>query len=123
MKRRGPQADLHETSAVTFFSYFVLRMVALHRHSAALSELAFDILALGACVLFPRLCGVLLKDSLVMLGLGAMLRDFFAFLVLAVVCSFGFLLSFVLISEGRLTVKDAAWLLTKVFREWVATCR
>lgn len=53
-----------------------------------------------------------------MLGLGAMLRDFFAFLVLAIVCSFGFLLSFVLISEGRLTVKDAAWLLTKVFREW-----
>lgn len=53
-----------------------MRIIGAGTHSKDLSILAFDILALGACLLYPRLCGMLLADSVTLIGLRAMLADY-----------------------------------------------
>ena len=60
--------DTHSHQIFIFFLYFCLRMVALSSHSARTSDLAFDILACGACILFPRLVFFLIKDNVVILA-------------------------------------------------------
>lgn len=44
-----------------------------------------------------------------------MLTDFAAFVVFAVICSVGFLLSFHILGNGQLTLGEISWLLVKVF--------
>ncbi len=53
---------------VIFLFYLCLRIFALASHSLATSDLAFDILACGACILFPRLVFLLIKDNVVILA-------------------------------------------------------
>ena len=58
---------------------------------------------------------MLLQNSLVLLGLKAMLADFFAFMFLAAICSIGFLLAFYSLGEGRISLQEITWCLIKVF--------
>lgn len=58
---------------------------------------------------------MLLTDSVVMIGLRAMLADYMAFLVLAVLCSFGFYLAFYILGKGAISAGDLAWMMVKVF--------
>lgn len=44
-----------------------------------------------------------------------MLADYVAFIVLAVICSVGFLLSFNILGQGKVSMGEIAWLLVKVF--------
>lgn len=54
-----------------FFLYLGLRTFALATDSPATSDLAFDILACGACIMFPRLVFFAIKDNLVILAVSA----------------------------------------------------
>lgn len=58
-----------------FFLYFALRVVGLSTRSVPTSDLAFDILACGACILFPRLVFFLIKDNVVLLAVGCYWRS------------------------------------------------
>ncbi|MGG6495977.1 UNVERIFIED_CONTAM: hypothetical protein NY603_23960, partial [Bacteroidetes bacterium 56_B9] len=51
-----------------FILYLALRVFALITHSPTTSDLAFDILAIGACILFPRLVFFLIKDHVVIIA-------------------------------------------------------
>lgn len=62
------------------------------------AEQAFDVLALGAPVLIPRLAFTLLSDNLIFLSLKSMMADFFL-TALSTWC-FGFLLSLLWLGEG-----------------------
>ncbi|KJZ73648.1 hypothetical protein HIM_06981 [Hirsutella minnesotensis 3608] len=64
------------------------------------AEQAFDILALAAPVLVPRLAFTLLSDNLVFLSLRSMMADFFLLTALSAWCFFGFLLSLLWLGEG-----------------------
>lgn len=64
------------------------------------AELAFDVLALGAPVLVPRLAFNLMSDNLVFLSLRSMMADFFLLTALSAWCFFGFLLSLLWLGEG-----------------------
>ena len=54
-----------------FMLYLALRTFALVTHSPTTSDLAFDILACGACILFPRLVFFLIKDHVVIIAVSS----------------------------------------------------
>lgn len=59
------------TTQISIFAiYLALRVFALITHSPETSDLAFDILATCACILFPRLVFFLIKDNVVVLAVG-----------------------------------------------------
>lgn len=58
---------------------------------------------------------MLLADSVVLLGLRAMLADYMAFMFLAILCSFGFFLAFYILGKGIIPVSQLAWMMVKVF--------
>ena len=53
-----------------------MRLVGLHTGNANLSAASFDVLALGAVLLFPRVASALVRDNVVLIALRAMLADF-----------------------------------------------
>ncbi|KAG8748125.1 hypothetical protein FRC10_008858 [Ceratobasidium sp. 414] len=54
------------------------------------NDLAFDILACGACVLFPRLAFFAIKNNIIILALQGMIAEFFVFIMLAAVCQLNY---------------------------------
>lgn len=80
--------------------YLVLRLHASRTGQPGISEQAFDVLALAAPVLVPRLAFSSLSDNLVFLSLRSMMADFFLLTALAAWCFFGFMLSLLWLGEG-----------------------
>lgn len=89
---------------VTFIFLFViysgLRLWGVWTGLLGPSEQAFDVLALAAPVLVPRLAFNWLSDNLVFLSLRSMMADFFLLTALSAWCFFGFLLSLLWLGEG-----------------------
>ncbi|PON27492.1 hypothetical protein TGAM01_v203873 [Trichoderma gamsii] len=89
---------------VTFIFLFVisssLRIHGLRTGLPGPTEQAFDVLALAAPVLVPRLAFNWLSDNLVFLALRSMMADFFFLTALSAWCFFGFLLSLLWLGEG-----------------------
>ncbi|PHH85347.1 hypothetical protein CDD83_568 [Cordyceps sp. RAO-2017] len=89
---------------VTFISiyliYLMLRLHGLRLGDAGAPAPAFDVLALAAPVLVPRLAFTLLSDNLIFLSLRSMMADFFLLTALSAWCFFGFLLSLLWLGEG-----------------------
>lgn len=83
-----------------YFCYLVLRLHGWNTDQPVIAEQAFDVLALAAPVLVPRLAFSLLSDNLVFLSLRSMMVDFFHLTALAAWCFFGFLLSLLWLGEG-----------------------
>ena len=83
-----------------YFVYLTIRIHAWRLGLLAPAQQAFDVLALAAPLLVPRLAFVLLSDNLVFLGLRSMLADFFLLTALSAWCFFGFLLSLLWLGEG-----------------------
>lgn len=83
-----------------YFFYITLRLHGWNTDQQAITEQAFDVLALAAPVLVPRLAFSLLSDNLLFLSLRSMMADFFSLTALAAWCFFGFLLSLLWLGEG-----------------------
>ncbi|KAJ2918690.1 hypothetical protein MD484_g1789, partial [Candolleomyces efflorescens] len=71
--------------------YFALRLYGVYYHKHWAKALGVDMLALIACLLFPRILFVTFKNSLMVLSLRAMLMQFFFLMCIAVFCFCGFL--------------------------------
>ncbi|KAK4058401.1 hypothetical protein OIO90_000559 [Microbotryomycetes sp. JL221] len=100
---------------VNFLIFLTMRLVGLWTQDEALSDLAFDVLALAACLLFPRLTISLLRGNVVLMALSAMIREYLVFMALACLTASGFLVTFVLLSRGTWSVGRVSWLLLKVW--------
>lgn len=85
---------------IIYVVYLFLRLKGLHLGDVATVEQAFDVLALAAPVVIPRLAFALLSDNLIFLSLRSMMSDFFALTALSAWCFFGFLLSLLWLGEG-----------------------
>ncbi|KAI6770023.1 hypothetical protein HG530_004652 [Fusarium avenaceum] len=83
-----------------YWVYLSLRFMGWKLGDANLDEQAFDVLALAAPVLVPRLAFNLLRDNLVFLSLRSMMADFFFLTALSAWCFLGFLLSLLWLGEG-----------------------
>ncbi|KAM4054962.1 nonselective cation channel [Hirsutella rhossiliensis] len=91
---------LDVTFTFIYLVYLMLRLHGLRLGDAGPAEQAFDVLALAAPVLVPRLAFALLSDNLVFLSLRSMMADFFLLTALSAWCFFGFLLSLLWLGEG-----------------------
>lgn len=85
---------------IIYWAYLILRVYGFHIRSNGPAEQAYDVLALAAPMLFPRLAFNLLSDNLVFLSLRSMMSDFFFLTALAAWCFLGFLLSLLWLGEG-----------------------
>ncbi|RXW21677.1 hypothetical protein EST38_g4197 [Candolleomyces aberdarensis] len=71
--------------------YLALRLYGIFYDKRWAKTLGIDMLALIACLLFPRILFVTFKNSLMVLSLRAMLMQFFFLMCIAVFCFCGFL--------------------------------
>ncbi|RXK38635.1 hypothetical protein M231_04141 [Tremella mesenterica] len=99
------------TFIAIFFVYFVIRIVALASRSPNTSDLAFDILAIGACILFPRLVFFLIKDNVVILALRAMISRFLSFMGLTILAFTGIGFCLWTLARGTWSVRQIIWLM------------
>lgn len=79
---------LDSVFCVNFFAYLFLRVRGLMTGDQDMGRLAFETLALAACVLLPRLSLALLKGNVILLALTAMIREFVWFMLLVIVSVF-----------------------------------
>lgn len=75
----------------TYLVYLFLRVYGAVHPSKWARSLGIDLLALIACLLFPRLAFVTLKDNLMVLALRAMMMQFLVLMLIAAFCFCGFL--------------------------------
>ncbi|KAJ6786701.1 hypothetical protein PWT90_08788 [Aphanocladium album] len=80
--------------------YLILRVHGFRTGMPGPGEQSFDVLALAAPLLIPRLAFTLLSDNLVFLSLRSMMADFFLLTALSAWCFFGFLLSLLWLGDG-----------------------
>jgi hypothetical protein len=97
------------------FVWLGLRISSLVHQLPEQSNLSFDVLAIGAILLCPRVASVLVQDNVILLALKAMLADFCFFMALAVVCFSGFLYTFYSLSGPEWTAGRIVWIMMKVW--------
>ncbi|KAF8072069.1 receptor-activated Ca2+-permeable cation channel [Lyophyllum atratum] len=88
-----------------FLVYLTLRIKGINLDDIASSDLAFDVLACGACILFPR-------------SLRAMVSQFVFFIGIAAVCFSGLLFTLWTMgkdSDPAPSLKSIAWLMTQIW--------
>ncbi|TKA49927.1 hypothetical protein B0A49_08410 [Cryomyces minteri] len=93
-------------------------MIGLAQHNDHIIDTSFDILALEALFLIPRLCSLL--SLIPYFGtlipcLKEMTKDFIKFLSLVVILYLGFLTTFTLLARESFTLQQMSWILIKVF--------
>ncbi|KAK5990476.1 Calcium channel YVC1-like protein [Cladobotryum mycophilum] len=95
-----------------FSAYSFLRIGGVRSGSQELTDQAFDVLALAAPFLVPRLAFNLLSDNLVFLALRSMMADFLLLTALAAWCFFGFLLTLLWLGNGaHPLVRISKWMI------------
>lgn len=91
---------LDVTFVCIYSIYVALRIHGFRLGIARPGQQAFDVLALAAPVLIPRVAFTLLSDNLVLLCLRSMMVDFFFLTALSAWCFLGFLLALLWLGEG-----------------------
>ncbi|KAM0669434.1 hypothetical protein ACQRIT_004572 [Beauveria bassiana] len=98
--------------------FAVLRITGVIRQSTALNNTAFDILALEALFLVPRMCSLLSLNpswGILIPCLKEMTMDFIKFMVIILIIYCGFLTTFSLLGRDHFTLVQMAGVLGKIF--------
>ncbi|THU86429.1 hypothetical protein K435DRAFT_829719 [Dendrothele bispora CBS 962.96] len=100
-----------------FIGYAILRVRGLAYDHVQSSEMAFDVLACGACILFPRLAFVAISNTIVVISLRAMISEFVFFIGVAAICFSGLLFTLWTLSKDndRWTLGSIAWLMVQIW--------
>ncbi|KAI0404151.1 ion transporter [Xylaria palmicola] len=100
------------------FVYFILRCVGLYRKDYALVDIAFDVLALEALFMVPRVFSILSLSpywGTLIPCLKAMGTDFLKFMVLVIIVYLGFLTTFSLVGRETFRFPHMAMIISKIF--------
>ncbi|KAF4614239.1 hypothetical protein D9613_007732 [Agrocybe pediades] len=106
---------------VVFLTYLGLRVQGLSTNNEAASDMAFDILACGACILFPRLAFFAVSNNTVVLSLRAMIAQFVFFIAIASICFSGLLFTLWTLASAdpvghdHWSFKSIAWLMVQIW--------
>ncbi|EJD07689.1 uncharacterized protein FOMMEDRAFT_137915 [Fomitiporia mediterranea MF3/22] len=94
-----------------FVSYASLRLTGFRYGNAWAKSSGIDCLALAACLLFPRLAFVTLKNNLMVLSLRAMIMQFVVLMFIAAFCFAGFLYALWTLArnDASYTAGDIFW--------------
>ncbi|KAK8869725.1 hypothetical protein IAR55_000293 [Kwoniella newhampshirensis] len=98
-----------------FLLYFCLRIFALASHSPNTSDLAFDILACAACIIFPRLVFFVVKENVVILALRGMVTSFVSFMIVTILAFSGICFCLWTLGRATWTVKQIVWLMAQIW--------
>ncbi|KAI0750131.1 hypothetical protein C8Q80DRAFT_1233043 [Daedaleopsis nitida] len=110
--------NVFDTSfVVIFLIYLGFRIKGLHTGDSAASDFAFDVLACGACILFPRLAFFAVSNNVVVLALRAMMAEFLFFIGIAAICFSGLLFTLhnLAAESGKWSFKSIAWLMVQIW--------
>ncbi|KAA1467684.1 hypothetical protein DENSPDRAFT_813509 [Dentipellis sp. KUC8613] len=108
--------NVFDTSfVIIFLLYLILRIRGLLIDSPSASAWGFDILACGACILFPRLAFFVVSNNVVVLALRGMIAEFVFFMGIAAICFSGLLFTLWRLASGTWTVKAIAWLMVQIW--------
>jgi hypothetical protein len=86
--------------SLTFILYFILRLIGHSNDNLKITEVAFDLLAMGAPFLVPRLAFNVLSENMLFVSLREMMSNFIVLTLLAVWSFGGFLLASSWMSRG-----------------------
>ncbi|KDR76350.1 hypothetical protein GALMADRAFT_247756 [Galerina marginata CBS 339.88] len=106
---------------VIFFAYVILRVQGLNTGDLDASDMAFDVLACGACILIPRLVFFAVSNNVVVLSLRAMISQFVFFIAIASICFSGLLFTLWTLAtdnpvgQTQWTLKSIAWLMVQIW--------
>ncbi|EMD33909.1 hypothetical protein CERSUDRAFT_107712 [Gelatoporia subvermispora B] len=100
---------------IIFFAYMGFRIKGLVKTDVNSSEMAFDILACGACILFPRLAFFAVSNNVVVLALRAMISEFIFFIAIAAICFSGLLFTLHNLASDKWSLKGIAWLMVQIW--------
>ncbi|KAK2463448.1 hypothetical protein APHAL10511_004534 [Amanita phalloides] len=106
---------------IIFIAYLVLRLRGLNNDNVEMSNLAFDILACGGCILFPRLAFFAVSNNVVILSLRAMMVQFVFFICIAAISFSGILFALWTLAQddqvarGRWSIRAIAWLMVEIW--------
>ncbi|KAH8980895.1 hypothetical protein EDB92DRAFT_1899322 [Lactarius akahatsu] len=95
--------------------YLVLRVKGLSSGDNSTSELGFDILACGACIIFPRLAFFMVSNNVVIFALRAMTAEFVFFMGIAATCFSGLLFTLWMLGSEQWTLRSIAWLMVQIW--------
>ncbi|KAJ7284865.1 receptor-activated Ca2+-permeable cation channel [Mycena rebaudengoi] len=109
--------NVFDTSFVlVFLCYLVMRIKGLAYGDLNASDMAFDILSCGACILFPRLAFFAVSNNVVVLYIPSR-HDFrvYFFMTMAAICFSGLLFTLWTLGKATWTVKSIAWLMVQIW--------
>ncbi|KAG9018403.1 hypothetical protein FRB93_000106 [Tulasnella sp. JGI-2019a] len=92
-----------------FVMYGSFRTYGVQYHIPWAKDMGIDILALGACLMFPRLAFVTLSNNLMILSLRSMFYEFVVLLLVAVFCFCGFLYALFTLSKNSAHPDEPAY--------------
>ncbi|KAL7891985.1 hypothetical protein HDV63DRAFT_299598 [Trichoderma sp. SZMC 28014] len=98
--------------------FAVLRIIGIMRPETRCNDLAFDVLALEALFMIPRICSILSLSpywGTLIPCLKEMGKDFIKFMVLIVIVYLGFLTTFSLVGRDSFSLGKMTGILTKIF--------
>ncbi|KAJ6447170.1 Guanine nucleotide-binding protein negative regulator 1 [Purpureocillium lavendulum] len=100
------------------FAFGVLRVIGIVQQDKQLTDVAFNVLALEALFMMPRICSILSLSpywGTLIPCLKEMGKDFLKFMVLVVIIYFGFLTTFSLVGRDTFGLARMTGILTKIF--------
>ncbi|KAJ6544785.1 receptor-activated Ca2+-permeable cation channel [Mycena vulgaris] len=100
---------------LVFLCFIVMRIRGLAGGHLDASDMAFDVLACGACILFPRLAFFAVSNNVVVLSLRAMIAEFVFFMAIAAICFSGLLFTLWTLGKATWTIKGIAWLMVQIW--------
>ncbi|KAL7786353.1 hypothetical protein V8C37DRAFT_392424 [Trichoderma ceciliae] len=98
--------------------FAILRIIGITRQDLRFNDLAFDVLALEALFMIPRICSILSLSpywGTLIPCLKEMGKDFLKFMVLVIVVYLGFLTTFSLVGRDMFSLGKMTGILTKIF--------
>ncbi|KAK1241105.1 hypothetical protein MKX08_001079 [Trichoderma sp. CBMAI-0020] len=98
--------------------FAVLRIIGILQPETRCNDLAFDVLALEALFMIPRICSILSLSpywGTLIPCLKEMGKDFIKFMVLIVIVYLGFLTTFSLVGRDSFSLSKMTGILTKIF--------
>ncbi|KAJ7475729.1 receptor-activated Ca2+-permeable cation channel [Mycena latifolia] len=108
--------NVFDTSFVlVFLCYIGMRIKGLAFGHLDSSVMAFDVLACGACILFPRLAFFAVSNNVVILSLRAMIAEFVFFMAIACICFSGLLFTLWTLGKASWTIRGIAWLMVEIW--------
>ncbi|KAI0951035.1 hypothetical protein AcW1_008184 [Taiwanofungus camphoratus] len=108
--------NVFDTSfVIIFFAYLGFRIKGLTHGDADASDMGFDILACGACILFPRLAFFAVSNNVIVLALRVMIADFVVFIGIAAICFSGLLFTLHSLASEKWSIKAIAWLMVQIW--------